>query len=178
MRALHERNADKLAKIMRVIGWPSAARVGTEASEAAWLIAQHAISRPDIMRAARDALRKEADAGRASKAGLAYLEDRIAVFEGRAQRYGTQFNWDDHGEMSPMPIEDAGQVDARRATVGLGPLADHIAKARAGVAKDGETGPRDLKAHRRAAVAFAVEVGWRSALTDTPRPREREREQT
>jgi hypothetical protein len=32
----------------------------------------------------------------------AMLEDRIRAFEGRPQRYGTQFDWDANGEPSPV----------------------------------------------------------------------------
>lgn len=161
MRALHEANADRLAAIMQAIGWPTDERVGHEASEAAWLIAQHAISRPTVMRAALAALEREAVQGRASKTHVAYLEDRIAVFEGRGQRYGTQFDWNDEGEMAPQGLEDPTGVDARRAAVGLDPLAMRLADIKKDIAAQNDKRPTDLKAYRAAAEAFAREVGWR-----------------
>jgi hypothetical protein len=163
MRALHEANATRLAAIIETIGWPTKERVGLEASEAAWLIAQHAISKPPVMRAALAALQHESGQGRASKTHVAYLEDRIAVLEGRGQRYGTQFDWNDDGQMVPQQLDDPANVDARRAAVGLGPLASKLEDMRKGMAKDGEKPPADLKAYRAAAAAFAVEVGWRTS---------------
>ncbi len=83
MRAVHERNADRLEAIIANSGWPNVASVGQEASEAAWLIAQHAISRPKLMRATLALLRDSRSAGSVAPWRLAMLEDRICMFEGR-----------------------------------------------------------------------------------------------
>jgi hypothetical protein len=56
--------------------------------------------------------------GEVAPAQPAYLEDRILCCEGRAQRFGTQFDWDENGELSPQPIEDEHNVDLRRRSVG------------------------------------------------------------
>lgn len=158
MRAVHERNADRLAEIVAARGWPGAGVVGNEAAGAAWLIAQHAISRPGFMREVLEILRGEPDSG-VTASQLAMMDDRIRVFEGRAQRYGTQFDWDASGAISPLPIEDAGRVDERRALVGLPPIADAALEhsRRAGF----ERRPTDLAARKAEADAFAREVGWR-----------------
>jgi hypothetical protein len=50
--------------------------------------------------------------------------DRILVAEGKPQRYGTQFHTVD-GKLVPRPIEDEANVDARRAAVGLGTMAEY-----------------------------------------------------
>ncbi|MBK8081497.1 MAG: hypothetical protein IPK25_15205 [Saprospiraceae bacterium] len=39
--------------------------------------------------------------GKADAKSLAYLTDRIAVLEGKLQLYGTQYDWDNNGNMSP-----------------------------------------------------------------------------
>ena len=86
------------------------------------------------------------------------MEDRIRVFEGRKQRFGTAFDWDEHGEMSPLPIEEPEEVDRYRAEVGLPPLAETVAEKR----RWAEREPRpDFEAKRAEADAFAREVGWR-----------------
>ncbi len=51
---------------------------------------------------------------------IAYLSDRVAVAEGRPQKYGTQFQGP-----KPMPIEDEARVDERRAALGLESMADY-----------------------------------------------------
>jgi hypothetical protein len=154
MRAVHERNADRLGSIIDQHGWPDPALVGPDAAEAAWLVAQHAISRPTLMRAVFELLHG-GDAVPAWQ--LAMLEDRIRVFEGRKQRFGTQFDWDAAGEMNPKPIEQPDQVDTCRADAGLPPLAEAIAQHRA----RGEPRPSDWAKRQAEAEAFVREVGWR-----------------
>ena len=156
MQDVHEANATELQAIAAAHGWPTAALVGEDGAEAAWPVAQHAIGLPDFQRACLETLRvSDAPAWQA-----AYLEDRIRVLEGRPQLYGTQFDWDADGRMSPEPIEDPDRVDERRAAVDLPPLADAIEKARRGAGH--EPVPADLEARRREREAWAREVGWRS----------------
>lgn len=167
MRALHEANADRLAAIIAAHGWPSPDQVGPdqvgpdqvgdEASKAAWLVVQHAISRPALMRQVRDLTR---GSPAIAAAHWAMLDDRIAVFEGRPQVHGTQFDWDDAGLMSPLPIADPPGIDTRRAEVGLPPLAEATARHRAAAGEP----QADRDRHRQGAEAFAREVGWRGAV--------------
>lgn len=154
MRAVHERNADRLTAIVAQHGWPGPALVGPEAADAAWLVVQHAISRPALMRSALELLRA-ADA--VPRWQLAMLEDRIRVFEGRKQRFGTEFDWDEAGVMNPKPIEEPEKADFYRAEAGLPPLAQTIAEHRA----QGEPRPLDWARRQAEAAAFMREVGWR-----------------
>ena len=91
MEALHGRNAKLLNEIMDVIGYPTIDKVGEEASEAAWLIIQHSIGHPSFMKKCKDLLEKAVNENRANPRNLAYLTDRIAVFEGKPQLYDNQF---------------------------------------------------------------------------------------
>lgn len=152
MRALHEANAEALDEIVAAHGWPEG-----ETGEAAWLIAQHAISRPDLQRRGLAALR----ASGAPASRVAMLEDRIRVLEGRPQLYGTQFDWGSAGRLEPNEIEDADGVDVRRAAVGLPPLAEAAAELNARAAAEGDRPPADAAARRAAYEAFLREVGWR-----------------
>jgi hypothetical protein len=156
MRAVHERNADRLAEVISVYGWPGPALVGAEASRAAWLVAQHAISRPALMRAVLPLLTKTSGIPRSE---AAMMEDRIRVFEGRKQRFGTAFDWDDDGEMSPLPLEEPDKVDRYRAEVGLPPLAQVVSDHRRQAER--EPKPADPAARKAEAEAFVREVGWR-----------------
>jgi hypothetical protein len=89
------------------------------------------------------------------------LEDRVRGHSGLPQRYGTQFDWDERGELSPRPIEDPAGVDARRAAVGLPPLADALREIRASAARECAAPPRDPAARRREIEAWERSVGWR-----------------
>jgi hypothetical protein len=53
----------------------------------------------------------------------AYLEDRIALFEGRPQRFGTQTVDDPRdGRSRPWALADPEHIGELRASVGLEPL--------------------------------------------------------
>lgn len=163
MRALHEANAARLMRIVDAHGWPDEAAVGAEAAEAAWLIAQHAISRPETMRRCAALLADVVARGGAPGWQLAMLTDRIRTLEGRRQIYGTNFDWDAQGVLSPLPIEDEAGVDARRAALGLNTLAQRTAEMRARAAVECETPPADPAARRAEAERWAAETGWRQS---------------
>jgi len=155
MRAVHEANADLLGAVHAEFGWPDAARFGEAAASAAWLIVQHAIGRPALQRRALALMR----ASGAAPWQCAKLEDRIAFFEGRPQRFGTQFDWNDAGEMVPWRIADPERVEALRAEVGLPSLAEHAAAMRANAGAP----PADLAARARESAQWLVETGWRAS---------------
>jgi hypothetical protein len=90
------------------------------------------------------------------------LEDRIRTFEGRPQRYGTQFDWDSAGQLSPLPIEDPAALDERRKAQGLRPLGEEIERQRRAAAQDGERPPVDWGARQREREAWLRQVGWRT----------------
>ncbi|KAF0182882.1 MAG: hypothetical protein IV086_01715 [Hyphomonadaceae bacterium] len=161
MEAVHLENAALLDEAFRTIGWPGRHRVDDDGAAAAFLILQHAISRPDVQRLGLALMLEAIPLGDANMIDAAYLSDRIAVFEGRPQLYGTQFDWFD-GALSPSPIEAPEQVEERRASVGLPPLADVIAMQRDRAASEGQTLPTDLAARQAAFDVWARRVGWRT----------------
>jgi hypothetical protein len=91
----------------------------------------------------------------------AMLEDRIRCFEGRPQRFGTQFDWDAEGRMSPLPLEDPDQVDRRRNEIGLKPLGQDLRERREALARSTESPPADWAARRHEMEAWCKRVGWR-----------------
>jgi hypothetical protein len=161
MRAVHDRNAARLQAIIEAHGWPGERQVGKEAAEAAWQIAQHAIAQPEFQRRVLILLQQAVQEGNAPTLQAAMMEDRIRCFEGRPQRYGTQFDWDAEGRMSPLPIDDPDQVDIRRREIGLEPLALQVHRHRAAMADDAEQPPEDWAARQREMDAWCREVGWR-----------------
>jgi hypothetical protein len=160
MEAVHIENAALLDEAFRTIGWPGRHLVDDDGAAAAILILQHAISRPDLQRRGLALMLEAIPRGDANMIDAAYLSDRIAVFEGRPQLYGTQFDWFD-GALAPSPIEKPEQVEQRRASVGLPSLAEIIAAQRERAALEGEEPPRDLDARKAAFDLWAQKVGWR-----------------
>ena len=160
MADVHHRNAARLAAIMREVGWPGRTLAGTEAANAAWLVLQHAIGDPVVMRRGLELVRTAAESGDVDPIQVAMLEDRVRTFSGQPQRYGTQFDWDALGEMSPKPIEEPDTVDERRRAIGLPPLAEKLREVRDEIARAGARPPADAEARRREIDAWERSVGW------------------
>ncbi len=161
MAEVHNQNAEKLDGIVREFGWPGISLVGDEGAEAAWLVLQHAIGNPELQRKCLPLLKAAAETGEAPAFQFACLEDRICVYEGRPQRYGTQFDWDESGVLSPHPLLNPEQVDSYRQSVGLGPLSEKTEEMRSRAAAEGNKPPRDFQKRQKEMEAWARSVGWR-----------------
>ena len=124
MEEVHVRNAARLRALIHQYGWPGEDIAGEDGARAAWFIAQHAVGEPEIQRRALALLQAGAAEGRVPRWHAAYLEDRVALHEGRPQRFGTQ--WIDEavdGRARPWKLADPEHINELRASVGLGPLA-------------------------------------------------------
>ncbi|MFE7524233.1 DUF6624 domain-containing protein [Kitasatospora sp. NPDC057542] len=127
-RRLTARHGDRLAEIMAAHGWPTERTVGPEAARAAWLVAQHADRQLDVQRRAVALMGEAVARGEASARDLAFLQDRLAVNEGREQRYGTQIGAVADGRPVPWPCEEPERLDERRAEVGIEPFDEYTAR--------------------------------------------------
>lgn len=160
MAAIHDRNASALEEIINKIGYPTTSKVGKEASEAAWLIVQHAIGRPLFMKKCLMALQAAATDDPLLGNHLAYLSDRIAVLEGKPQLYGTQFDWDEAGQLSPSPIDDLAAVNRRRAALGWESLEERTAAIRQQALQENQSPPSDLRQRNLEMAKWKQSVGW------------------
>ncbi|WP_411833343.1 DUF6624 domain-containing protein [Pseudoxanthomonas mexicana] len=106
-------------------GWPTRELVGAEASDAAWLLVQHADSDREFQRYALTLIEPLVSTGEVRGANYAYLWDRVHL----PQRYGTQGECRDDGSFIPHPIEDSENVDERRNKLGMSNLSEYIAFA-------------------------------------------------
>lgn len=123
MEAVHIRNAHRLREVIAALGWPDEIIAGADGAEAAWLIVQHAIGEPEFQREMLGLLQSCADAKRIPAWHAAYLEDRIAMHEGRPQRYGTQWLDDPLDErIRPWKLAEPDRVNQLRSEAGLPPL--------------------------------------------------------
>jgi hypothetical protein len=120
MEAVHVRNAAHLRELISQHGWPAEDIAGEDGARAAWFITQHAIGEPDFQRQSLLHLQTRSAQGRVPAWHAAYLEDRIAMCEGRPQRFGTQW-MDDPGDgrIRPWRLADPEHVNELRASVGL-----------------------------------------------------------
>jgi len=124
-----EVDSDNTAWLRRTVGewgWIDTERFGAPAAGAAFLLVQHSGDLP-LMLAALPEIEREVHAGRLDGQDFALLFDRLQVMQERPQRYGTQIIEDPNGEgWIVAPLEDPAGVDARRAGLGLEPLADYL----------------------------------------------------
>lgn len=121
VKAVDADNTPWLEGIVAEHGWPGAELVCEDGAHAAWLLAQHAPLY--LQQQWLPLLRQAAEAGDAAAVDLAYLDDRVRIREQRPQRHGTQ--WLVHGgEQRLMPIEDAAEINERRAILGLPRLSE------------------------------------------------------
>lgn len=160
MEQLHNQHAAELQSIIDVIGYPTIEKVGQEGSEAAWLIIQHSIAQPQFMRECATLLEAVVKNHKEYAVQLAYLTDRIAVFEGQPQKYGTQFDWDANGEMSPQLYDDREKVNKRRQSIGLCSLEEQIIIMREQIQAEQHKPPPDFIKRNQKFDNWRRCVGW------------------
>lgn len=111
--------AERLKKIVGEIGWPTWSKVGKEASYGAWLIVQHADFDVLFQKKCLQLMQQAYDEHDLYPQNVAYLYDRVAVNTGEKQKFGTQFELNDKGELIPVPIENEFELDKRRKEMDL-----------------------------------------------------------
>jgi Family of unknown function (DUF6624) len=118
-----------MRQIITVHGWPGNAAVGEDGAHAAWLLVQHADL--DLQEQALVLLGDAVRRGDASPSNLAYLTDRVRMFRGEPQLYGTHYRDAEDSGLQVHEVEDPGRLDERRASAGPWPHADYDADMRA-----------------------------------------------
>lgn len=160
MAKLHKQNTKILNDIIDQIGYPTIDKVGKEGSEATWLIIQHSIGQPVFMKKCAKLLEEQVSDDRANKKNLAYLTDRIAVFENKPQLYGTQFDWDENGELSPNNFDDLIKVNLRRNSIGLNSLEKQTEIIRKQAKNENQLPPTDFEKRKIEMEKWKKSVGW------------------
>jgi len=113
-----------LHQILDRIGWPTISGYGVEADRTAFLIVQHALNDPPWQRSILARLEKLLGRRETSGENYALLFDRVQVAAGLPQTFGSQGEC--HGaSWEPDPIEDAANVDKRRATLGMPGMSEY-----------------------------------------------------
>jgi hypothetical protein len=162
MEAVHVKNAARLRTLIAVYGWPGEDIAGKDGAEAAWLVAQHAVGEPEFQRHVLTLLQASSALGRTPAWHAAYLEDRIAMHEGRAQRFGSQWVDDPRdGRTRPWKLADPEQVNELRASVGLGPLPLNPGQG----PEIGEGERRQVEENQRWWEEWLKSKGWRGTST-------------
>jgi hypothetical protein len=111
----------ELQLIVKGRGWPTISMVGIDASNAAMLIMTHTHDHAWQV-SLLPMLTDLADAKKIDGSALALVIDKELVFEGKLQRYGTQFKQLEDGSIAMYSVEDPGGLDRERAEVMLPPI--------------------------------------------------------
>ncbi|MDI1363810.1 MAG: hypothetical protein PSX79_02915 [bacterium] len=117
VQAIDEANQAQLLKMLPPEGWFYQGRYGPAASNAAFLIIQH--SKPDLWRRFVPVMEPLVAKGEVPGPAYALMYDRLALSEGRLQRYGSQMNGCRDGHYFADKLEDPQTVDQRRAAIGF-----------------------------------------------------------
>ncbi|MEZ6243095.1 MAG: DUF6624 domain-containing protein [Phycisphaerales bacterium] len=118
----------RLREIVSAKGWPGPEQVGARAASAAILATQYAGEDLDFLEDAIGYMTPMVEAGVLHGGYVAVLTDRLRVYRGQPQLYGTQMRVSPDAYGLPIilpatPIEDPEHLDARRESVGLPPHA-------------------------------------------------------
>lgn len=118
-------NTARMREIVAEHGWPGHALAGSDSAHAAWLLVQHAPA--EFQEQCLPLLKEAAARGDASARDLAYLTDRVLMFRGEPQVYGTQYLVTD-GSLRLWDVCDPETLDQRRSALGLEPEAVNRAR--------------------------------------------------
>jgi hypothetical protein len=124
MRKQDSMNLVKVNAIIEEHGWLGPDRIGAQPYMAIFLVIQHAdqLTQEKYLPMMRVAVKR----GDALARDLAFLEDRVALGQGKKQLYGSQFGLGADGKMYVLPLEDPDNVDKRRQSVGLPAMAEYV----------------------------------------------------
>ncbi len=126
MQQIDSANQVQLKAILNQYGWLAKSKVGQKASDAIFLVVQH--SDKELMKQYLPALQKLSQQKEASPTHAAMMEDRLLMWEGKKQKYGTQ------GFSTPIrktfiwPIQDPVKVNELRKQVGFPQTIEEYAK--------------------------------------------------
>jgi len=122
---IDDRLLKRLEEIIKQYGWPAKSLVGAEASLAAFLIIQHADY--EYQKKYFPLIKEAMEKGEIEPGHVALLEDRILMREGKKQVYGSQLRRNEKtGKYEMWPVEDEENLDKRRLSVGLEPIAEYL----------------------------------------------------
>ena len=105
--------------------WPTISRDGEDAATNAWLLVQHADADPAFQLRVLKLMEPLASKGEVKKQDYALLYDRVTLKITGKQRYGTQMTCSE-GKLVPQPVEDEAELESRRASMSLPPMADYM----------------------------------------------------
>ncbi len=131
-----------------------------DGADAAAILAQHSIGKPDLQKKFLVHLKSAVVDGEALPVHAACLEDRILSNQGQPQKYGMLFGWNEKGELVTN-VDDFRLANERRQKLGLPSIEEAKDLHRKEIEGMGGGPPSDYHEHKRKELAWAKRVGWR-----------------
>ncbi|MGE0771236.1 MAG: DUF6624 domain-containing protein [Cyclobacteriaceae bacterium] len=126
MMEIDERNQAQLNLILEKYGWIGSSKIGEEAAGAFFFIIQH--SNEEMMSKWFPTLDSLSKLGEANPRYAAMMEDRLLMWQGKKQIYGTQASdFRSDKQMAIWPIENPGGVNERRTKIGFSSTVEEYA---------------------------------------------------
>lgn len=128
MQRVDSVNQIAVIRMLEKYGWLPQSKIGGKAADGLFLVVQHAPAK--VIRKYLPSLKKMAQNGEASPTDAAMMEDRLLMFEGEKQIYGTQATsmGREDGKMYIWPIKDSKHVNERRKAAGFRVTVEEYAK--------------------------------------------------
>ncbi len=128
MADIDMQNRTNLEMILEKYGWIEQSKIGEKAADGIFYIVQH--SDVELMEKYFPQMKALAERGEASKVLTAMMEDRLLMWKGKKQRYGTQATTGLRPDktLAVWPIEDPLQVNALRKKAGFPTTVEENAK--------------------------------------------------
>lgn len=128
MMEIDSLNQIRVREILENYNWLPLSKIGEKASSALFAVVQH--SNLEMMEKYYPQLRALAVEGEASLIAAAMMEDRILMYKGKKQIYGTQATSElrEDGSTAIWPIENPEEVNSLRASVGFEQTVEENAK--------------------------------------------------
>jgi len=128
MIAADTSNTRMIKYIISIHGYPGKSLVGDEASSVAWSVLQHSNRIADYL----DIVKKAAKKDELEKKYASLMEDRVLMYAGKPQIYGTQGSYrklsSGKSEMVVWPIKNPKGVNKRRKKMGFDTSVEENAK--------------------------------------------------
>lgn len=120
-------NQKKIKEILDKYGWLPQSKIGVKAAEAFFYTIQH--SNVELVEKWIPEFRRLADIGEANPRHCAMMEDRLLLWKGKKQIYGTQASdFRPDKKMAIWPIENPESVNERRKKLGFPQTVEEYAK--------------------------------------------------
>ena len=123
MQRIDSINQSEICDILDSRGFVGKDVVG-DACAVYWLVIQH--SPVELQKKYFPMFVEAMHRGEMAKSQVAMMDDRIAMFEGRPQKYGSQIVENEKGQRVIYNLLDPAKVDQWRSEMDLNPLSDYM----------------------------------------------------